>query len=206
MKSKRRPTAARATKFSAQEALRSSPLPFAIARGVEHTLVYANSAFCRLAGITDGAAPGVPIATVFTGIDGGALGALLDRAFRDGVTLLDERINASNERASGWQWSVWPVITDDGRTEALSIQIRDSSLPDDGLDLQRRVAEQMLLGALRERGLADDAETAERAKTAFLRAMSHELRTPLNAICGYIDLLDMGLRGPGTEAQLADLG
>ena len=62
----------------------------------------------------------------------------------------------------------------------------------------------MLLGALRERGLADDAETAERAKTAFLRAMSHELRTPLNAIGGYIDLLDLGLRGPVTEDQHAD--
>jgi signal transduction histidine kinase len=63
----------------------------------------------------------------------------------------------------------------------------------------------MLLSALRERGLADDAETANRAKTAFLRAMSHELRTPLNAIAGYIDLLDMGLRGPVTETQHADL-
>jgi signal transduction histidine kinase len=34
--------------------------------------------------------------------------------------------------------------------------------------------------------------------------MSHELRTPLNAIGGYIDLLDMGLRGPVTERQHAD--
>jgi signal transduction histidine kinase len=34
--------------------------------------------------------------------------------------------------------------------------------------------------------------------------MSHELRTPLNAIGGYIDLLDMGLRGPVTDAQHAD--
>jgi len=48
------------------------------------------------------------------------------------------------------------------------------------------------------------AETANKAKTAFLGAMSHELRTPLNAIGGYIDLLDMGLRGPVTETQHAD--
>jgi signal transduction histidine kinase len=34
--------------------------------------------------------------------------------------------------------------------------------------------------------------------------MSHELRTPLNAIGGYIDLLDMGLRGPVTPQQHAD--
>jgi len=52
--------------------------------------------------------------------------------------------------------------------------------------------------------LQRSAETANRAKTAFLGAMSHELRTPLNAIGGYIDLLDMGLRGPVTDKQHAD--
>jgi signal transduction histidine kinase len=52
--------------------------------------------------------------------------------------------------------------------------------------------------------LRQTAESANRAKTAFLGAMSHELRTPLNAIGGYIDLLDMGLRGPVTEEQHAD--
>jgi signal transduction histidine kinase len=204
-KSKTRAPAARATRFSVQEAMRRSPLPFAITRGAERTLVYTNSAFCRLAGIANAEAPGVPIATVFTGGEGDALRGLLDRAFRDGVELLDERIDASSERASGWQCSVWPVIANAGQVKALGIQIRDSSPPDDALDLQRQVAEQMLLSALRERGLADDAETANRAKTAFLRAMSHELRTPLNAIAGYIDLLDMGLRGPVTETQRADL-
>jgi signal transduction histidine kinase len=52
--------------------------------------------------------------------------------------------------------------------------------------------------------LQRSAETANRAKTAFLGAMSHELRTPLNAIGGYIDILDMGLRGPVTENQHTD--
>ena len=185
--------------------MQRSPQPFAIARGAEHTLVYANSAFCRLAGIADDEAPQVPIATVFTAVEGGALGALLDRASRDRVELLDEHLDVSSERVSRWQFTVWPVITDDGQAETLGIQIRESSAPDDALDLQRQVAEQMLLSALRERGLADDAETANLAKTAFLRAMSHELRTPLNAIGGYIDLLDMGLHGPVTETQRVDL-
>ena len=204
MKSTKRPPAARAIRFSVQEAMRRSPLPFGITRGAEHTLVYANAALCRLAGIADCESPRVPIATVFTGAEGRALSALLDRTPRDRAELLDERIDASSERASRWQCNVWPVIADNRRVKAVAIEIRESSPPDTALELQRQVAEQMLLGALRERGLADDAETADRAKTTFLRAMSHELRTPLNAILGYIDLLDLGLRGPVTEDQHAD--
>jgi signal transduction histidine kinase len=202
--SKKRPSAARATRFSVQEVMQRSPLPFAIARGAERTLVYANPAFSRLAGISNGESPGVPIATVFARTEGGALSALLDRASRDGVELLDERIETSSEKAHDWQCSVWPVITGDGKADALGIEIRESRPPGTALDLQRQVAEQMLLGALRERGFADDADAANRAKTAFLGAMSHELRAPLNAIGGYIELLDMGLRGPVTEDQRAD--
>jgi signal transduction histidine kinase/PAS domain-containing protein len=171
MKARKRPAATRMTELSLQEALRrcmqQAPLPFAITRGAENTVVYANSAFCRLAGVVNGDALGAPIESVLTEPEGRALSAILDRAFHDGVELLDERIDAASERASGWQCSVWPVIANDGRTEALGIEIRESSSPDDALDLQRQVAEQMLLSALRERGLADDAEAARR-RAAFL--------------------------------------
>lgn len=51
----------------------------------------------------------------------------------------------------------------------------------------------------------DAAVRADTSKTSFLAAMSHELRTPLNAIAGYVELLEMGLRGPVTAEQMADL-
>jgi signal transduction histidine kinase len=54
-------------------------------------------------------------------------------------------------------------------------------------------------------GLREFADEANRAKGTFLGNMSHELRTPLNAIGGYAELLEMGLRGPVTPEQRADL-
>jgi hypothetical protein len=56
-----------------------------------------------------------------------------------------------------------------------------------------------------ERRARAEAEAANRAKFEFLTTMSHELRTPLNAIAGYVDLLDLEIRGPVTPEQRSDL-
>jgi PAS domain S-box-containing protein len=63
--------------------------------------------------------------------------------------------------------------------------------------------------ALESRRQADraraEAEKANAAKSEFLAMMSHELRTPLNAIAGYVDLLEMEIRGSLNPEQRQDL-
>ena len=49
------------------------------------------------------------------------------------------------------------------------------------------------------------AESADKAKSAFLATMSHELRSPLNSIIGFTSILLEGLTGPLNDAQRKQL-
>jgi signal transduction histidine kinase len=188
------------TELSVQEALRrymqQAPRPFAITRGAPHTLVYANASFCRLVGVADGGALGEPIATAFTPGEASSLTALLDRAFGDGVALRDERVEMSRAGATSWRCNVWPVIDNHGRPEALGIELREAEQPEEALDLQRHVAEQMLLSALRERGIAEDAEDARR-RAAFLAEAGRLLAQSVDQTSTLVALAELALPALG---------
>ncbi len=132
-----------------------------------------------------------------------------------------------------WRCKVWPVEWMGAWIDQLVVELWRVDSSESLLVRQRDIAERMLLGALRERSLREEnaelyeaanaardaaeaaqllaegsqreAEAANAAKAQFLASMSHELRTPLNAISGYAQLIEMGLRGPVTEAQISDL-
>lgn len=53
--------------------------------------------------------------------------------------------------------------------------------------------------------LLEAAESASRAKSAFIATLSHELRTPLNGLVGNLELLEMGIYGGLSKRQVDTL-
>ena len=92
--------------------------------------------------------------------------------------------------------------------QAVELELQQQQLHEQALGLEQQADSLVRVNAaLTERGqelerLRAVADDANRAKSEFLANMSHELRTPLNAIGGYLQLLQMGVHGAVSDAQL----
>ena len=147
-------------------ALDQAPGAFAITAGPTHTVVYANGAFRRLIGAPE-TVEGVPIDDVLRLEGTTRLGSLLDRAFYDGVAVLEHYLGRSAEGAGSWTCSIWPHHESVARPEGVMLELRIGTHAERSAALQCEVAERLLLSALREADAADAAEGARR-RTAFL--------------------------------------
>jgi signal transduction histidine kinase len=94
------------------------------------------------------------------------------------------------------------VIPSESYTQATDEQrlIEVSLLQQRARALESEIAHRKDLES-RLRVALEEAEEANRVKSRFLSRMSHELRTPLNAIGGHVQLIELGIHGPVTEAQ-----
>lgn len=142
----------------------------------------------------------------------GSIVPVLESSGRDLAGLIDDIIrnpetHAFNEneniRKNGEKvWMAWtnkPIFDEAGTLmEILSV----------GNDItKRKNFEASLRKTLDELAIAkENAEAADRIKSAFLAAMSHELRTPLNSIIGFTGIILQGFAGPLTDEQKKQLG
>ncbi|HYW12379.1 MAG TPA: ATP-binding protein [Longimicrobium sp.] len=179
-----------------EDVFRQAPTFLAVLRGPEHVFELVNDAYYQLVGYRE--LLGKPMFHALPELGSQGFHEVLDHVLATGEASVGREVPLLVQREAGAaheerfiDLTYLPLVEADGTRSGVIAHGAD-------------VTEQVLARREAERA-RDEAEAANRAKSEFLAVMSHELRTPLNAIGGYAELMEMGIRGPVTRAQLEDL-
>lgn len=159
--------------------LQHLPAAFAITTGEQHALVFANASFRALvAPLGEPLMLDRPIPVAFATRDAEGITAILDRSFLTGAVVRSRRVDGGDDAGLPLLCSVWPEVVD-GEIRRLVVELHTATHAEVSLEIQREVAERLLLSALRERDIADAAEAARRS-AAFLAHESRRLAESLD--------------------------